>query len=79
VKVRVQEQYPGELHERAEDVVGVLERLVGRPLAKADPELTHQTETRWEYPAIKGSYDCRAKEADRIARVMQEKLLSALE
>jgi hypothetical protein len=80
VKIRIQEQYPGELQERAEDAVTVLEKLVNRQLVKAEPpELPHQTKAQWEYPAVKGSYDRRSKEADRIGKVMREKLLSVLE
>jgi hypothetical protein len=80
VKIRIEEQRPGEFEERAEDAVKVLESLAGRSLAKAaDETLPHQTKAQWEYPAIKGSYDRRSKEADRIARLMQERLLSVLE
>lgn len=77
MKIRVQEQHPGELVEKAEDVVRVLEKLAGRSLLKADSH-SHEKPVRW-LPALKASFDARSTEADRIAEVMKEKLLSALE
>jgi hypothetical protein len=69
----------GELSERAEDVVRVLEGIAGRSLSKAEThDHVHDGPPDIEYPALTGALAESAKHADRIRRVMDQKIAAVL-
>ena len=81
MKVRITESRPGELQERAEDVVRVVEKLAGRSLLKAAPEPDQQikqTPAQFEYPAQAGSVKRARREVKRIQALMDAKIAAVL-
>lgn len=82
MKVRIEEEYPGEVQERPEDVVRVLESITGRDLLKAEPTPDHQikqTAAQFEYPAIAQVVKrARKKHVDRIHGLMDSKIAQVL-
>ncbi len=82
MKIRIQEDHPGELAEKAEDAVRVIEHLSGRSLLKAAPEPDEQikqTAAQFEYPSIKQAVDrARTRHVDAVKRHMDKKIAKVL-
>jgi len=82
MKVRIVEERPGEVKDRAEDVVRVLEKLTGRSLLKAAPahdDQIKQTAARFEYLAIEQVVKRARKEhVDPVRKLMDEKIAKVL-
>jgi hypothetical protein len=79
VRIRIEAE-PGELEDRAEDVVRVVERLCGRELLKADPnEQITQTPAQFEYDVIEDSVKQSRRKAKQIRKVMLAKIAEVLE
>ena len=83
MKIKIIEQHDGELAEKAEDVVRVVERLTGRVLLKAAPEPDDQIKqtagTQFEYKAMAGAVKRSRKHVDRIKTLMDRKIAAVLE
>jgi hypothetical protein len=67
----------GELTERAEDVVRVIEQISGRSLLKAELPHDHKP-SEFEYPALRGAMTASRKHAERIRQVMDRKIAAVL-
>ena len=78
MKVRV-EGRPGELQERAEDVIKVIRQLAGHEgcdhLEKAAED---QVPRKLDLPALQGGVDRAAKTVERIRRRMVAKMIEVL-
>lgn len=82
MKVRIFEEHPGEVQDRAEDVVRVLEKLTGRELLKAEPHPAHQirqTPAQFEYPSMAQAVkQARKEHVDVVHDLMNEKIAKVL-
>jgi hypothetical protein len=81
MKVRIEAQ-PGELEERASDVVRVLEELTGGSLLAADyleKSLRNHFSKEKELPVIADSVKRSKKHVDRIQKIMDEKIAAILD
>lgn len=77
MKIRIEESRPGELVEKAEDVVRTLEKLSGRDLLiKAAPH--EPKEPRFEHRALEQSVTRSRKAVTRIRRLMDAKISAVL-
>jgi ribosomal protein L22 len=73
---------PGELEERAHDVVRVLERLTGKDLHKAAPKLNEQikqTPAQFEYKVLKEAAARSTTQAQRIQKRMLQQMMKVLD
>ena len=80
MKIRIISE-PGELESKADDAIRVIERLVGRELTKsksAPNQQIKQTAAQFEYAAIKGSFGSAKTHAQRIARLMSQKMAEVI-
>ncbi len=77
MKIRIQGR-EGELAERAEDVVRVLEKIAGRSLTKAGLD-DHEPGPPPPPPAaLQGALASSGAHADRIRKVMDRKIVAVL-
>ncbi len=82
MKVRVIEEYAGELQERGEDAVTVIRKLAGEtPLEKAESHPAHQIKqspAQFEYDVMVGSVKQARKRVNAIKAEMDKRIAQVL-
>ena len=75
MKIRIAEEAPGELLEKATHIVSVVEQLTGQELLKAE---AHSMAYQFEHPVLKGVSDKQRKVVSRIREVANQKIAEIL-